>query len=168
MSNHLVYFAHGKESGPWGEKISALATIARSRGCRVESPDYSFTMNADERVAHFLSLKPKTQGRLILVGSSMGGYVSTVASATLQPAGLFLLAPAFFIPGYQQQSPTPCAAQTAIVHGWNDEVVPVDNSIRFARAHRVRLHLLDGDHRLTDCLPQIERLFSVFLEEVLG
>ena len=168
MSDHLVYFAHGKESGPWGTKISALAAIAKKRGCRVESPDYSFTMNADERAAHLLSLSPQTKGRLILVGSSMGGYISTAASSTLNPAGLFLLAPAFFIPGYQQQSPAPCAAQTAIVHGWNDEVVPVDNSIRFAREHRVRLHLLDGDHRLTGCLPQIERLFSLFLDEVLG
>jgi hypothetical protein len=32
--------------------------------------------------------------RLVLVGSSMGGYVSTIASQSLKPAGLFLMAPA--------------------------------------------------------------------------
>lgn len=167
MPGNSVYFAHGKESGPWGTKISALAVIARRKGWAVESPDYSFTGNADERVRHLLSLKPAAEKHLLLVGSSMGGYVSTVASATLKPSGLFLLAPAFFIAGYEQQNPRPCAQQAAIVHGWHDEVVPVDNSIRFAREHGVALHVLDGDHRLTGVLPQIERLFSDFLDEVL-
>ena len=35
-----VCFSHGQESGPWGTKISAMADLARDRGCQVESIDY--------------------------------------------------------------------------------------------------------------------------------
>ena len=36
-----IYFAHGKESGPWGSKIKRLAGIAKDLGCAVESIDYT-------------------------------------------------------------------------------------------------------------------------------
>ena len=40
----------------------------------------------------------------------------------------------------------------AIVHGWRDEVVPAEHSVRFAREYRASLHLLDSDHQLHDQL----------------
>lgn len=105
---------------------------------------------------------------LILVGSSMGGYVSTIVSQTLKPAGLFLMAPAFYLDGYSNQAPTSGAAQTMIVTGWRDEVIPAEHSIRFAQQHRAVLHLLDSDHRLNDVLPQVGELFDMFLAKVLS
>ena len=41
-------------------------------------------------------LKDET-GRFILVGSSMGGYVSLVASGKVEPQAVFLLAPALYM-----------------------------------------------------------------------
>ena len=38
--NGAVYFNHGKESGPWGDKITRLADIARGRGFDAQSLDY--------------------------------------------------------------------------------------------------------------------------------
>ena len=81
--------------------------------------------------------------------------------------GLFLLAPAFYLPGYANQNPTPHARNTMIVHGWSDSVVPIQNSIRFAQLHQCDLHLLDGDYRLNDALPKIESLFEMFLKRVM-
>jgi len=46
----LVLFAHGKESGPWGNKIQALAEVAKYYEYRVESPDYSDLPDANSRV----------------------------------------------------------------------------------------------------------------------
>ena len=100
----IIYFAHGKETGPWGTKFQALAKIAQAHGCQVASPDYSATMDPEERVQMLLNLKPRAEKKLILIGSSMGGYVSAVASAQLKPQGLFLLAPAFHIERYAVQS----------------------------------------------------------------
>lgn len=177
--NLLVIFSHGKESGPWGSKIRALANIVETLSGTVISVDYqehpvgvhhdqNAIGEADRRVGQMLSIRPPEHGKLVLVGSSMGGYVSTVASSRLKPDGLFLLAPAFYLTGYANQDPTPCAKRTSIVHGWNDSVVPVQNSIKFAKMHRCDLHLLDGDHRLNDALPKIEPLFENFLKQVIG
>jgi hypothetical protein len=162
-----VYFAHGKESGPWGTKIKALVVIAESKGFNVINPDYSSEPDPDVRVKQLLNLIFIPSDITVLVGSSMGGYVSTVASQVINPTGLFLMAPAFYLPEYKEQLPTPNAKKTVIVHGLKDEVVPVENSIRFAREHHTELHILEGDHQLTDQLPKIEVLFSWFLDEIL-
>lgn len=98
----------------------------------------------------------------------MGGYVSTVATARLKVDGLFLLAPAFYLNGYENQDPTPRAKRTMIVHGWSDGVVPVQNSIKFARLHQCDLHVLAGDHRLNDALPKVESLFEMFLKQMIA
>ena len=54
------------------------------------------------RVKKLLSHELSAHDQLFLVGSSMGGYVSTVASEALSAKGhdvkgLFLLAPAFYL-----------------------------------------------------------------------
>ena len=158
-----VYFAHGRDSGPWGRKIQVLAELARERGFAVESPDYRFSKDPQARIDHLLSLDPPAGRELILVGSSMGGYVSAVASRELKPRGLFLMAPAVYMPGYEPD-PQPVAGRMAVVHGWNDEVIPVEHAVRFARAHRAELHLLDDDHSLVGRLDCIAALFGEFLD----
>ena len=179
MGKLLVVFSHGKESGPWGSKILALANVAEQLGGTVISVDYrehpvgvNHDQNAfdeaDRRVEQLLSVHLPEHEKLILVGSSMGGYVSTVATARLKPDGLFLLAPAFYMTGYSNEDPTPHTKRTSIVHGWNDFVVPVPNSIKFAKQHQCDLHLLEGDHRLNDTLPKIEPIFEIFLKQIIA
>ncbi|MFQ5578124.1 MAG: alpha/beta fold hydrolase [Anaerolineae bacterium] len=164
-SKGVVYFAHGKESGPWGTKIRRLAEAARRRGFTVHSPDYRRTVDPDERVKMLLKLRPAAR-RLALVGSSMGGYVSVAASQTLNPRGLFLMAPALYLPGYRNQNPVPRAQIVTVVHGWRDPVVPVNNAIQFARQQQADLHLLNSAHRLIDVLPIVLALFELFLSRV--
>jgi alpha/beta superfamily hydrolase len=179
MDKLLVVFSHGKESGPWGSKIGALAGVVERLGGTVISIDYrehpvgvhhdqNGVGEAERRVSQLLSIQPPEHSKLVLVGSSMGGYVSTVATARLKPDGLFLLAPAFYLNGYDNQDPTPRAKRISIVHGWSDSVVPVQNSIKFAKMHQCDLHLLDGDHRLNDALQKIEPLFEVFVKQVIA
>lgn len=160
----LVVFAHGMESGPWGSKIQHLASVAERLGAAVLSPDYRDTMNPDERVERLLKLPLPQHDRLILVGSSMGGYVSTVASISMEPDGLFLMAPAFFMPVFTVQNPVSGAVRTCVIFGWNDEVIPVEHGIRFAERHRAALHVLDSDHRLMTVLPELGELFEKFLK----
>ena len=85
------------------------------------------------------------------------------AASRLDAAALFLLAPAFYMPGFEKYTPQDVAVPTAIVHGWHDAVVPVDNSIRWAREHRAALHILDSDHRLEDQIGVICVLLRSFL-----
>jgi hypothetical protein len=53
------------------------------------------------------------------------------------------------------------------VHGWKDEVVPVENVIGFSRDHSIDLHLLDCGHTLHSRLPAVLALFEAFLDDVL-
>lgn len=178
MKKLLVIFSHGKESGPWGSKFRTLADVAKRLGAEVISIDYrehpkgvhhdqNALGEADRRVEQLLSIQLPKHDKLVLVGSSMGGYVSTNASERLGVDGLFLLAPAYYLTGYNIQNPTPRTKKTMIVHGWGDEVVPIENSIKFAKQHLCDLFLLDGDHRLNDALPKIEPLFEMFLKQVI-
>lgn len=162
----LALFAHGKESGPWGSKIRHLATIAEGLGAQVLSPDYSDLSDPDARVARLLAMPLPAHDRLVLVGSSMGGYVSTVASRTLQPSALFLMAPAFYMPGYAIQTLTPGTSRVSMVFGWHDEVIPVAHGIRFAQEHQAELHVLNSDHRLNSVLPELGVLFENFLRSL--
>ena len=100
---------------------------------------------------------------IILVGSSMGAYVATVASEIIRPKGLFLIAPAFYLPGYQCTKFKPSAERIEVFHGWQDEVVPPENVWRFCKQHRACLHMLDADHRLLSILPIMVDAFDRFL-----
>ncbi len=158
-----VIFSHGQESGPWGTKIRSMANRARSLGCQVDSIDYQGIADPSERVGKLLQECAQIDDKLILVGSSMGGHVATAAAEELGAVGLFVLAPAYFMPGYEGLTPTPPSIPTCIVHGWHDEIVPVENSIRFARSCSATLHLVDGDHRLTANIAEINEYLSYFI-----
>lgn len=168
MPKNTVYFAHGQESGPWGTKIQYLAEIAKGRGFLVESPDYTQIPDPDDRASALIHRVSRDGGKLVLAGSSAGGYVCAVASESLGPNGLFLMAPAVSLRGFGARNPQPNAVHRWIVHGWDDDIVPADSVIGFARQHRMRLHLLDGDHRLVGVLPAVGVLFGLFLDEVLA
>jgi pimeloyl-ACP methyl ester carboxylesterase len=162
-SPRTVVFSHGKESGPWGSKITAMSAVVRDLGLAVESVDYRGLDDPADRVAKLVEVGAGLTPPLVLVGSSMGGHVSAAAAGPLDPSGLFLLAPAFYMAGYEEYTPQRVACPTVIVHGWRDDIVPVENSIRWAREHAAALHVLDSDHRLEDQIEAICRLLRAFL-----
>ena len=161
-----IVFSHGQESGPWGTKIRAMAELAKGLGCEVESIDYQGIADPTERVNKCIRECARVEAPLILVGSSMGGHVATAAAEKLGAAGLFVLAPAYFMGGYEELTPEPPSIPICIVHGWHDDVVPVDNSIRFARRCAATLHIVDGDHRLTANIEEINGYLKQFVEKV--
>jgi alpha/beta superfamily hydrolase len=158
-----VVFSHGQESGPWGAKITAMAEVVRELGLAVESVDYRGVDDPAARVEQLIAEGQKLDSGVVLAGSSLGGHVSAAAAPVLQPRGLFLLAPAFYMPGYEQYTPQAVQAPTEIVHGWHDDIVPVANSVRWAREHNAALHILNSGHRLEDQIPAILMLLRAFL-----
>ncbi len=159
-----LYFSHGKESGPWGFKITRLARIAEAHDCRVDSIDYTDLADPDARVTRLVETARDETEAYLLVGSSMGGYVSLVAAEALRPAGLFLIAPALYLPDFgARQTYSAACANIEIVHGWGDDVIPPENSFRFAREADCALHLIAGDHPLNTSIDRIEVLFELWL-----
>jgi alpha/beta superfamily hydrolase len=161
-----VVFSHGKATGPWGEKITAMAAVVRELGLAAESVDYQGIDDPRVRVDKLLSVARPFAGRLVLAGSSMGGHVSAAAARSLNARGLFLLAPAFYMPGFEVFTPRNVGCPAVIVHGWLDDIVPVDHSIRWAHEHRAALHVLDSGHRLQDQLTSICQYLRSFLQSL--
>lgn len=160
-----VIFSHGKESGPYGSKITHLMNIAKTLGYHTLSIDYRDLINPEERLSRLVNEAQKYE-TVILVGSSMGGYASLVASEYVNPLGLFLLAPAVYIPGYEHQEYHPRAKESHIIFGYNDEVIPVENGIKLALATQMPITLIPSDHRLNDDIEYIGELFNLFLLKI--
>lgn len=159
----LVIYNHGKDSTPWGEKTLAFADVAKRHGYHFESPDYRHEMNPDARVEQLLAMDWSDYGEIVLIGSSMGAYVATVAAEKMTTvSGLFLLAPAFYLPGYQHQTFN-LLPRTWIYHGWQDDVVPPEHSWKFAREYRSHLLMTNSDHRLIDQIPLLTEEFERFI-----
>ena len=166
MSRPMVIFSHGQESGPWGTKIRVMAETARSLGCEADSVDYQGIAEPTERVEKLIEYCKPLDAPLLLVGSSMGGHVATAAADTVNAVGLFVLAPAYYMPGYEELTPPAPKIPISIVHGWNDDVVPVGNSIRYAEACKATLHIVDGDHRLTANIDEICYYLTRFIDQL--
>lgn len=164
VNPQTVVFSHGKESGPWGTKIQSMAETCRALGAQVISVDYQGIDRVEQRVEMLTDTLHPLSSEVILVGSSMGGYVSAAVATRQQVCGAFLLAPAFFMAGYPDIERPLCPIE--IVHGWHDDVVPVDHSIRFARGNGATLHLVDGDHRLMESLDRINALLRSFIKRL--
>jgi predicted esterase len=158
-----VIFSHGQESGPWGSKIRSMSERVKGLGCEVDSIDYQGIADPSERVAKLLRECAAISDPLILVGSSMGGHVATAAADALGAVGLFVLAPAYYMEGYEDLTPQPPRMPICIVHGWHDDIVPVENSIRFARECAATLHIVDGGHRLTENIDEINEYLEKFI-----
>ena len=95
----------------------------------------------------------------------MGGYISLVAEEIVanKPSGIFLLAPALYLESYNKREFAPHIKMIEVLHGWNDEVVPYQNSIKFCKNNGFTLHLLDADHRFSVSLNDVLTLFDDFL-----
>lgn len=166
MTRPMVVFSHGQESGPWGTKINVMAETVRELGCEADSVDYQGIADPSERVQKLIEYcKPLTKP-LLLVGSSMGGHVATAAADTVNAVGLFVLAPAYYMEGYEDLTPIAPKIPISIVHGWNDDIVPVENSIRYAGECKASLHIVDGDHRLTANIDEICYYLTRFIDAV--
>jgi pimeloyl-ACP methyl ester carboxylesterase len=144
-----VVFSHGKESGPWGSKIKSLADVATALGFAVQSIDYQDLASPDARVERLAQYIASYEGDVILVGSSMGGYVSLVTAASTAVKGVFLLAPALWLPGYDIQH-YDFDGPTFIVHGWQDDITPMSNTQKFAEQKQAQLLCVRDGHRLSN------------------
>ncbi|HLS05899.1 MAG TPA: YqiA/YcfP family alpha/beta fold hydrolase [Wenzhouxiangella sp.] len=168
-----VIFSHGHLSSPQSSKIQALAPMAEKAGFKTLAIDYRDLK--DDPVGRAERLV-KTIGELpsapVLVGSSMGGWVSMTAAEKLPASGLFLMAPALFLEntkygGSVPDNYRPKCNHVSIIHGWNDDIIPWQNSLKHASASRAALHLVDSDHRLEGALADIKNIFSRFIQQVI-
>jgi len=172
MEKPRVIFSHGHESSPESRKIQVLRPIAEQAGFATEAIDY--TDLRDEPVARrdrLIARLDEIDGPVVLAGSSLGGWVSVAAAEQKRVAGLWLMAPALFMEdriedGEIPDAYTPKTGHIMVVHGWQDDIIPWRNSLKFAEASGATLQLVSDGHRLENSLITMERLFAEFLERI--
>jgi fermentation-respiration switch protein FrsA (DUF1100 family) len=157
-----VLFLHGLEGSPTGEKprrLRAMAGVEVVAPALPTGPLQAWRASHPQGTAPVALVEPALEvatealraGADVVVGSSFGGGLAlmlTVSGAwsgplvLLAPAGVRAIAPQ----GLRERS-----AKVVVLHGRADEVVPVDDSLQFARQSRcgVTLWLVDDDHRLS-------------------
>ncbi|HZD54606.1 MAG TPA: alpha/beta fold hydrolase [Woeseiaceae bacterium] len=140
-----------------------MAETVTALGCRAESIDYRGIADPAARVEKLVRECECLEAPLVLVGSSMGGYVAAAAASRVGAAGLFLLAPAFELGGFGVPAPARPPAALEIVHGWRDDVVALEQTIRYASDWRATFHVVDGDHRLTENIDEINYYLARFI-----
>lgn len=174
MPGHCI-LSHGFESGPDATKVTALAQVAQRLGWSHERPDYTDLDGRREagehgdvpaRLQRLLARAPTVadRGPLVLAGSSLGAFVSAMASLQLPVAGLFLMAPPI-----NMSSAAPLDAADlpiSIVHGWSDELIPAAQVVDWAAARRAQLLLVDDGHRLTDHVQASADAFAQLLQRL--
>jgi predicted alpha/beta-hydrolase family hydrolase len=165
-----VILSHGLESGPQATKVSALAVVAEELGWSGVRPDFRDIdarrdpLAIDDRIGRALEHAP-ARGRVVFAGSSMGAFISGFASMRRACDGLFLLALPTAIPGYPHAF-VAADVPTTLVHGWHDELCPVDAAVGFARSRSASLHLVRDDHRLSAHADWCARVFRCFLADL--
>ncbi|RUL80015.1 alpha/beta hydrolase [Dyella choica] len=171
MPGHII-LSHGSDTGPDATKVSVLAKLAQSMGWTTERPDY----REDDKLGHAESIEPRI-ARLhqriaacdappVLVGSSMGAFVSGLVSLEVPVAGLFLLATPALIPGNDLAFDVRLDVPALLIHGWRDEVCPLDEIYEFAGRRELPLLIVNDDHRLGEHVDSIGRQFGFFLQQL--
>jgi pimeloyl-ACP methyl ester carboxylesterase len=163
VTQRTVVFSHGKDSSPHSTKIIALSDTARCEGFECLAVDYRGIDSPDQRVTKLVDACKEIRGELVLVGSSLGGYISLVAAPTLHARGIFLMAPAVYFDQLRPLRERSIDCPFTIVHGWRDTVVPLEDSVRLAREYGATLHLVDSDHSLHSFMRTIRFYFEHFL-----
>jgi pimeloyl-ACP methyl ester carboxylesterase len=165
----FLILSHGLDSSPDATKVSAMARAAERLGFASVRPDYrdldaSRDVNRiDARIARLVEHAPA--GRpVVLAGSSMGAFISAFASLQTNCVGLYLIALPVAIPGYARTFDA-ARVPTALVHGWDDALCPVDGAIAFARARSAQITLVHDDHRLGAHVDFVAARFGEFLRQ---
>ena len=186
-----VVYSHGRHGSPWfGFKIEALRPVALKMGVNIISVSYPESMPVEQMEEKLLDVckdEINIPGDLIFLSSSRGAYISTLVSQriidyyategvrkdgdknlpTRKLLGQFLIAPAFYIKAdyYPNQNPAPAKIRTTIVHGFDDDVIECENSIKFAKKYQSQLYLIPGGHRLNSQRDRLCTLFESFLKD---
>ncbi len=173
MRGHVI-LSHGTGSGPQATKVGVLAEAAESMGCTTERPDYRDCDALGEeasvapRVARLVERMRAAPEPPVLVGSSMGAFVSGLASLQAPCRGLFLMALPVGIPGTEPRFDMARDVPAMLVHGFTDDVCPASDALAFAERVGMPALLVADGHRLSDHVAVIEHQFRLFLEHLVA
>ena len=130
-----VLFLHGM----FGQN-SSKPYFLKSLGLEVFHPflnDWSFESSIKEAQKHLNEIKPD-----LIIGSSRGGAVAMNIQSENIP--IILLAPAWRFFGNKDRT----KSNSTIIHSKNDNLIPIDDSVKLSTNSNCKLIIAGKDHRL--------------------
>jgi predicted esterase YcpF (UPF0227 family) len=176
----MLYFLHGYQSSPTGEKAVLLKKTLQAIPItyRTGAPEELVISQALHRISDAM----KNDDHVILIGSSLGGFLAASTALTHPTVRhIILLNPAIIPPDvdlrsiegiplailknmkdsrlFEQKIP----ATITILRGTQDTVVPDRWIVSFAQAQNVSIHLFDDDHRFSKNLQRLPDIIGDLL-----
>ncbi len=174
----MLYFIHGYESSPQGEKAKLLEQTLHAIpiAYREDRPEVLVISRCLYRIANTIA----NDHQATLIGSSLGGFLAASTALDHQNViQLILLNPAIIPPesdlstieGMPQRIlremndprlfEQKIKAKITILRGIHDDVVPDEWIVRFAQAQEATIELFNDDHRFSK---NLHRLPEIILE----
>jgi len=178
----MLYYIHGYESSPDGtkgalfkEKLGAIPI--KYRDCKPEEIIISECLN---RIFDQI----KQDNKVILIGSSLGGFLAAkTAILNENVKQIILLNPAILPPSVdinkidgmplrilqeaydKKLLEEKISASVDIFAGTEDEIVPTEWVLEFAKAQEATVKFLHDDHRFSKHVEQFPKLISDLIDE---
>lgn len=154
IDNSKIIYLHGLESSSQSGKARQFA--AKFPG--MITPDFSGSF--DERMSQLIPILGDEKDWTI-IGSSFGGLMGGVFTLEhpAQVRKLILLAPALILPPFASHPHLhPVPVPTVIVHGTEDDVVPLEPVRALAKQVFTNLtyHILQDGHRLHKAIEELD------------
>ena len=176
----MLYYIHGYQSSPAGEKAILFAQQLDARPIRYRDcpPEELIIDDCIDRII----ATTKDDSSVQFIGSSLGGFLAAKTALTADSVTtLILLNPAIIPPGTDIASihsvpqsiladmieprlfSTKLGAKVYIIRGTEDTVVPTEWVLSFAHAQEATIQLVNDDHRLSKTLPQLPQMIASLL-----
>lgn len=178
----MLYYLHGYQSSPNGEKAILLKETLHAIPItyRESSPEELVISKCLSRISEVIA----NDQQVILIGSSLGGFLAASTSLTHPTVKqLILLNPAIIPPEidlttikgmplrilqemkdprlFQQKIP----AAITILRGTLDDIVPDEWIVRFAQAQNATIQLYNDDHRFSKNLHRLPEIISELIQK---
>ena len=174
----MLYYVHGYGSGPDGTKAKLLREKLGAVPIRYMEEEELDISRCTENIENAI----KNDIRVVLIGSSLGGFLSArVALDNRNVKGLVLLNPAVIPPDSEvKNSPLPEKAiqemkdtplfqmripcDIFIIRSTGDELIPNEWVLKFAMFQEATVKFIDDDHRINRNLHRLPEMISQFLK----
>ena len=178
----MLYYLHGYQSSPTGEKATLLKeTIgAIPIAYRDDPPEKLVISRCLSRISEAL----QNDDYVVLIGSSLGGFLAASTALTHSTVKqLILLNPAIIPPEIdlhtikgmplrileEMRDPRlfdqKISAPIIILRGIQDDLVPDEWILSFAKAQQATIQLFNDDHRFSKNLQKLPMIISELLQK---
>jgi len=175
----MLYYIHGYLSSPDGDKASLFSEQLQAKAIKYRDvpPEKLVIANCLSRIQQDIG----DDGDAVLIGSSLGGFLAAKTAHLINIAKLILINPAIIPPtvdlstiddmpdrilqNMQDENLflTKISADITILVGTNDDLVPNEWSVEFAKAQEATIQFYRDDHRFSNHLQQLPNIIKELL-----